>query len=646
MSDRSRALLVAQRRGSDTCSHAGREDLTRVAFERSVTGMLLISGRGPGQRVVEANLAAAQSLGTTIDRLRVGPWTSLLAEADRRLVDRATSSLLSGAIPGWQHEARVEGPRHTWVRIDLSLGGRVDGRPTVLVQLRDRTAEREARQELAQERHFVETMLDTPACLVVVTDLAGTVREFNEAAQRLTGRHLDEVVGRPLWESVVAPERREALRRCFATGRFLSGRGSELDEWVTHDGRRCTLAWVQTLVGLGTTHPRVVLTGVDLTHHRVAEGLLTAILGATTGSSIIATDNEGIISFVNPGAERMLGYASAELVGRLATVVHNREQLTRRAQEAGARPGLFALQLEEGPEGRRDWDYLRKDGTRLTVSLVVTAMRDHGGQVTGYLGVAEDVTEARQAERRRERALATERAAVRRLNELDRLKGDLVTTVSHELRTPLTSVLGYLELVRDGSMGDLSDLQDSMLGRVQVNADRLMSIVDNLLILSGADSQGTMLEHTRVDLGEVVRGALDLVVVPTTGHHVDFSAPAVPVVVLGDHLRLQQVVANLVSNAVKFSPGGHPVEVSLTAVGTTCRLMVSDHGVGIAKGEQAEVFTRFFRSPSTRDHAIPGAGLGLSVVQAVVEAHGGSVEVSSTPGRGSCFTVLLPRVAP
>jgi len=230
-----------------------------------------------------------------------------------------------------------------------------------------------------------------------------------------------------------------------------------------------------------------------------------------------------------------------------------------------------------------------------------------------------------------------------RLLELDRLKDSFVAAVSHELRTPLTSIRGYLELVRDGEAGELTPEQDEFLSVVDRNADRLLRVVGDLLVIAQADSGRLSLELREVDLGTLVADAVSAAApaVEAKGIRLRHRTDSVPPLV-GDPHRLGQLLDNLLSNAVKFTPAGGEVEVRTGTQGRHALLEVADTGMGMSPGEQARLFERFYRTPAANEQAIPGTGLGLAIVKAIVEAHGGQITVESRQGEGTTFRVSLP----
>ena len=230
-----------------------------------------------------------------------------------------------------------------------------------------------------------------------------------------------------------------------------------------------------------------------------------------------------------------------------------------------------------------------------------------------------------------------------RLRELDRMKDDFVASVSHELRTPLTSIRGYLDLVREGEAGELTGEAQHFLSVVDRNADRLLRLVGDLLFVAQVDAGKISLEHGTVDLIDLAREAIDAAGPAAAHKNIELTLETAVLPKLeADRARLSQVLDNLVSNAVKFTPEGGHVEVRVFAEDRLALVEVSDDGMGISVEEQPRLFERFFRTEEAAAGAIQGTGLGLAIVKAIVESHGGVISVESAVGRGTTFRVAFP----
>ncbi len=395
--------------------------------------------------------------------------------------------------------------------------------------------------------------------------------------------------------------------------------------------------------------PLVVRAGEQIDAARVAASerdRLRNIVDSATGVAIIGTDEHGRVTLFNPGAERLLGYRAGEVLGALASIFHTDEEVGEQARGLGVRHDFVevALALTEPANAHREVVFTGKRGEQRTHSMTLCRVLDDRGHVTGYVSTSEDVTEQVLARRALEEALATERHAVERLRDVDQVKDAFVSSVSHELRTPITSIVGYLEMLRDGLFGDLNDGQADAVQRVAANSDRLLGLIDDLLTLSRVQDEKLTPDDRAFDLRDAVRAGHD-VVAPAWAHRdlvVSLDLPEEPVPFVGNRDMVERVVVNLVGNAAKFTPDGGRVGVRLVRGAGVATLEVSDTGLGIPREEQGRLFSRFFRSSVAQQQAIPGSGLGLSIAKAVVEQHDGTIRVESDLGRGTTFRVELP----
>lgn len=365
---------------------------------------------------------------------------------------------------------------------------------------------------------------------------------------------------------------------------------------------------------------------------REAQRLFRGVWGAVTEQAVIGTDLTGLIDAWNPGAALMLRIEAEQVEGqRRVDEFHLAQELEDRARElnypAGAtvlNPGFSAL-VEEARLGSahvHEWTYQRADGTELPVELSVTARVDDDGETVGYLFVAHDRTKAQ---------------------EVAKLKDDFVGLISHELRTPLSSILGYLELMRDDDDDELTETQLQYLGVAERNAHRLLALVGDLLFTAQVESGIFNLEQHVQPMSPIVVAAVDSARPAAARSRITLIVQINGGgMVRGDAVRLGQACDNLISNAIKFTPAGGTVTVSLNGVGRHVVVSVSDTGIGIPECELHQLFSRFFRASTATRNAVPGVGLGLTITKAIVTAHGGEMSVQSDEGVGTNFTMMLP----
>jgi signal transduction histidine kinase len=262
--------------------------------------------------------------------------------------------------------------------------------------------------------------------------------------------------------------------------------------------------------------------------------------------------------------------------------------------------------------------------------------------VSGLDRLRRDEIDARAEAEFAQRLLAEQNE---RLREADRLKDEFVALISHDLRTPLTSIMGYLELTMDDRT--IGEDTRSYLEIVQRNSDRLLRLVNDLLFVARVEAGELDLRRIDIGLAAIVRQSVEEATPRARDEGVDLRAHVQDVPdVRADRGRMFQLLDNLISNAIKFTPAGGHVDVRLAAHDARVRLEVADTGIGISAAEQARLFERFFRASSATERHIPGTGLGLYIASAIVDAHGGEIDVQSEPGAGTTFVVELPVASP
>jgi signal transduction histidine kinase len=300
------------------------------------------------------------------------------------------------------------------------------------------------------------------------------------------------------------------------------------------------------------------------------------------------------------------------------------------------------------------WQPVLRDGCVVGVLVVgwdrpVMHLSDRAAAVAGLFAAEAAVAIERADSLAQLEAL--NRALAMQLDALrvsDQLKTDFISSVSHELRTPLTAILGYTEMLASEAVGEINADQGEFLGIVDQNARRLEALITDILTLSGVESGKLTLRREPTDLRRLVEGCIRDQILTFNARRQDIvtAVPDAPVMTNVDSERLGQVVANLLSNAAKFTPVDGRVEISLgvrdTGRGRLVELAVSDSGIGIPEDDLPRLFERFFRARNATDHAIPGTGLGLAICCAIVEAHQGRLTVTSTLGVGTTVTVSLP----
>jgi PAS domain S-box-containing protein len=369
-------------------------------------------------------------------------------------------------------------------------------------------------------------------------------------------------------------------------------------------------------------------------HARV---LLAAIV-ESSDDAIVSKTLDGVITSWNGGAERMFGWPAPMAIGKHITLIVPED---RRAEEedvlARLRLGEFISHFETVR--------IARDGRLIDVSLSVSPVRDRFGRIVGASKVARDISEHRRLDEYRNALLKHEHEARTAAEALIRAKDQFLATISHELRTPLNAIFGWARLLETAELDEQS--RKRAITAIVNGASAQARIVDDLLDLSRAVTGRLRLDVDSISLREVVEAALETVRPAAGAKRIELFATLDEVGRLrGASDRLQQVVWNLVSNAVKFTPRDGRIDVALRRVGGYAELIVRDNGEGISPAKLPYVFQEFWQEDSSVTRAHQGMGLGLTLVKHLVELHGGYVRAeSSGKGEGATFTVALPLTA-
>ena len=327
---------------------------------------------------------------------------------------------------------------------------------------------------------------------------------------------------------------------------------------------------------------------------------------------IYGVDAHGYTTFANPAAAAMLGYAADDLPGR----PYEATLLSR----AGGEDSIRAALLSGETRTVSDAAFRRADGTRFPVEFACTPIVEEN-HIAGAVITFRDVTERR---------------------EVDRMKDEFISVVSHELRTPLTAIRGSLGLLAAGKAGDIPLRGQRMLEIAVQNTDRLIRLINDILDIERIESGKVAMEPGPVNAAELAHGAAEVMLLMAERAGVELYVWAEPLQVVADADRLLQVLTNLISNAVKFSPAGTAVEVTVEPVGGEAVFRVSDHGRGIPADRLESIFERFQQVDSSDSRQKGGTGLGLAICRSIVGQHGGRIWAESVPGEGSTFSFTLP----
>ncbi|MBT5494568.1 MAG: HAMP domain-containing histidine kinase [Alphaproteobacteria bacterium] len=266
------------------------------------------------------------------------------------------------------------------------------------------------------------------------------------------------------------------------------------------------------------------------------------------------------------------------------------------------------------------------DGKMRVFSTSGKPIFDLDGNCTGYRGTSTDVT---------------------RKEELARLKREFISTASHELRTPLTSIRGALGLIAANAVGEIPETASELISIAERNCNRLLLLVNDILDMDKIESGAMAYHFERLRLNEAIRKAIEANRTYGDEFGVSFKLTPSPVDgwVEADEERLNQIIANLLSNAAKFSPKGSSVDILVESLGTIFRISVRDEGPGIPEEFRDQIFEKFTQADGSNTKQVSGTGLGLSITKSIVEGHGGTIDYETEIGRGTTFFFDLPQAS-
>ena len=458
------------------------------------------------------------------------------------------------------------------------------------------------------------------------------------------GRSLDEVIGKTDFDIFSRPHAVAAFedeQRVIETGEPML---AKIERETFHDRPD---VWVSTvkaplrdeqgnIIGTwGMSRDVTAQVEAELALRRSAERFQA--LTEQAFDLIVVTDADSVITYASPAVGPVLGRLPEELVGTtVASWLHPDDVAALQAAIAAERetPGAVGEVDYRMRHADGSWRWLETSGKNLVDEPAVG----------GFLVTLRDISERKAAEAEHDRAARLMRKQNAMLREADRLKSELLSIVSHDLRTPLTSVIGYLELLGDEESGPLSAEQQSYLAAVRRGADRLLALVNDLLFIARADTGKLELDLADTDLAELARDAVHALLPKAADSSIRLGLLAEePARALVDQARIAELLENLLSNALKFTPAGGSVDVRVAPQNGAVVLEVTDTGIGISADDQRHLFERFFRSK--RAQAAPGVGLGLAIGKAITQAHGGQITVESCEQAGATFRVSLPATA-
>ena len=521
-----------------------------------------------------------------------------------------------------------------WLRIaerktadGVRIGLRID-----ITRLKENEAQLKATlarlQQSELEARRLSVVVDRTKSMVMILDKDGRLEWVNPAFTEITGYRIEEIAGKDPRSILRGADTDQSIMQSVDTeieqGKPVSGtiqlyKKSGVPIWVEFER--------QPIRDTDGTVIQQMVVAHDVSEHVTTAEVLAeraesirAILD-TVVDAIITIDSNGVILTFNPAAERMFGIRRKDALGKNVSILMSGHHHTNH-------PRYIASYLTGHTKNvigkNREFTAIKSDGTIFPIELAVGEM--FVGTSLRFVGIIRDISERK---------------------ELERIKREFISTVSHELKTPLTSITGALGLTRSGVIGPLTEKMQEVIDIAYRNSERLGVLVTDILDVEKIDAGQMSYDMQKTNIEQLISDC----VVSMQAYSIKFGVSlkicktAEDPIFKGDANRITQVITNLISNGIKFSKSGQQVEIRSESTTDTLTFSVTDHGEGIPEELQERIFTRFFRVDSADDRHSSGTGLGLSICQPIIEAHGGTISVESSPGAGSTFTVRISRNA-
>ncbi|MHA3789820.1 PAS domain S-box protein [Flavobacterium hauense] len=638
--------------------------LTKERFEtiyhNSSIGIVLIEASTGN--LLMANPAVLEIFGfTDEDRRNMSTMTyrDMLFPEDIEKADENRELLVSGLIPNYTMETRfyTKTGALIWCRVNTTMvRGQNMSEDLIITQIEDITVSKRL-EEIAEENatRFISAFEYSPNGMALV-GLEGQWMMVNEALSQMLGYTQDELL-QITFQDVTHEEDLETdmnLLKMTIGGKINT---YSIEKRYIHKNGHIVYGLLNvSLIRDTERNPLYFISQINnitkrvLTQNELQESLneLESFLKATTRVAIIQTDLDGIITKYNKGAENLLGYKAEELVGKHNVgIFHIEEEVQNKAILLQAKYGrpfsgfdIFTNRPKQGKYEASEWTFVRKDESRFTAHLVITAMRNLEGEITGFLGIATDISSLKQMEislmEERDRAEAASKS-----------KSEFLANMSHEIRTPLNGVIGFSDLLMKT---ELSDSQRKYMQMVNTSAHSLLDIINDILDFSKIEAGKLELSEERTDIINICSQSIDIVKHQAHAKSLEILldiAPGLNRYVYADPVRLRQILVNLLGNAVKFTTEGEiELKVRSTPNNNSDEMQftfaIRDTGIGIAPQNIEKIFNAFDQEDASTTRKYGGTGLGITISNKLLALMGSSLEVVSEVGKGSTFYFRIP----
>ncbi len=632
------------------------KDRFETIYNNSSLGIVLVAA-ATGELLM-ANPATLEIFGFTEEdrnKMNAISYSETIHADDYDMASKYRIQLLSGQISNYTMESRFYSKSGSiiWCRVNTSMvHGTKPEDDLIITQLEDITISKRLEEISAENSNrFISAFEYSPNGMALV-GLDGRWQLINENMSTILGYSRDEFMNLT-FQDMTHPDDLEADLMMLQETLDNKRKTYSIEKRYFHKEGHVVFGLLNvSLIRDPDGTPLYFISQINdisvrvNTEQELKKSLneMETFMKATTQVCIIQVDLNGIITKFNKGAENLLGYKSEELIGiQNMGVFHIPEEIAKRTTELEAKYkktftgyDIFTHEPKQGKYEAGDWTFVRKDGSRFTMHLVVTSVRDGSGEITGYLGIATDISNLKEMET--SLLLAKDRAEA-----ASRSKSEFLANMSHEIRTPLNGVIGFSDLLMKT---ELNDSQRKYMQMVNTSAHSLLDIINDILDFSKIEAGKLELNEEKTDIIQLCSQAIDIVKHQAHAKSLEILldiAPNLNRIIYADPVRLRQILVNLLGNAVKFTTEGE-VELKVRSVpnGNDHEMLFSfairDTGIGIAPQNIEKIFNAFDQEDASTTRKYGGTGLGITISNKLLALMGSGLEVKSEAGKGSTFS--------
>jgi len=635
------------------------KDRFETIYTNSAIGIVLVNTKS---QVLMANPASLEIFGFTEDdriHLNTMSYRDTVHPDDLEMATEYRERLVAGEIPSYTIECRffTRNGATIWCRVNTSMVKGKDGNDDLMItQVEDITISKRL-EELSTENsnRFISAFEYSPNGMALV-GLDGKWQMVNETLSQMLGYTRDEFLSLTFQDMTFDADLDADLLLLNETLQNKRTTYSIEKRYIHKTGKLVYGLLNVSLIRDAEGNPLYFISQINDISKRVhAEqnqqkslNELEGLLNATTQVAIIQSDTNGNIIKYNKGAENLLGYSAYELIGRQKVqIFHIQEEINKRARELELKYGrpfsgfdIFTYKPRLGKFDAREWTFVRKDGSTFPVHLVITSVLNHKGEITGYLGIATDISRLKDMES----SLTT---AKDKAEAASRSKSEFLANMSHEIRTPLNGVIGFSDLLMKT---ELNDSQKKYMQMVNTSAHSLLDIINDILDFSKIEAGKLELDQEKTDLLQLCSQTIDIVKHQAHAKSLEILLniePNIKRFIHADPIRLRQILVNLLGNAVKFTVKG---EIELKATSMPCfdsedemifSFSIRDTGIGIAPQNIEKIFNAFDQEDASTTRKYGGTGLGITISNKLLAIMGSSLYVESEVNKGSTFSFRI-----